>query len=277
VTPLADEPATMGDEIPLVTWRGEAIDCARCPHAAERDGGLCEPGRSCVQDRYARRIDRFFRLHPERANEHLDHPYFEVRAIAARHADLFHLMRLVGDVDETVRHSVAMRLPQKQLLAMAGDPHREVRIRVAWRLDPPMLGCLQRDTDYHVRSIVARRLPLALLGTLARDPDEAVRAEVAKRLEMPALWGLLDDDSPTVRRILAERLPAPLLDRLARDADIRVRWAVTQRADRRLLTQMLADTDPEIRREADARLATMPVAVAAHAAAPTRPEGSIHG
>lgn len=265
----AEDRSAAGGDIPAVTWRGEAIDCGRCPHGRTlRAGGGCEPGRSCVQDRYARRIDRFFRVHPGLANDHLDHPYFEVRAIAARHADLFHLKRLVDDEDETVRHSVAMRLPQKQLLAMAADPHREVRIRVAWRLEPHLLGRLQRDPDYHVRSIVARRLPAALLGALVHDPDDAVRAEVAQRLEMPALWALVDDPSVRVRRVVVERLPVPLLGRFARDPDFGVRWAVTQRADARVLEQMLADADEEIRRAADARLrgATSP-----------EPEGALHG
>ena len=66
-------------------WQGGELDCAACPHASMRLEGGCEPGRICMQDAYARRIDRFFRTHPELANEHLGHPYFEVRAIAGWH------------------------------------------------------------------------------------------------------------------------------------------------------------------------------------------------
>ena len=68
-------------------------------------------GHACVMDRYAPRIDRFFAWNPQLANEHLEHPYFEVRAVAARHADVFRLVSMVRDPDETVRWSVAQRLP----------------------------------------------------------------------------------------------------------------------------------------------------------------------
>lgn len=50
-------------------WQGGELDCAACPHASMRLEGGCEPGRICMQDAYARRIDRFFRTHPELANE----------------------------------------------------------------------------------------------------------------------------------------------------------------------------------------------------------------
>ena len=72
-------------DIPVRDWEGRPLDCAACAHATLHAAGGCEPGRSCMQDAYARRIDRFFREHRELAAQHLDHPYFEVRAIAARH------------------------------------------------------------------------------------------------------------------------------------------------------------------------------------------------
>jgi hypothetical protein len=144
-----------------------------------------------VQDAYARRIDRFFRSHPELANLHLAHGYFEVRAIAARYADVFRLPALMDDPDETVRLQLALRLPQRQLMRMRGDPHREVRIRVAQCLDVEQLASMRDDEDYHVRATVARRLPEALLPTLAADPDLMVRREVARRVPMPALWRMV--------------------------------------------------------------------------------------
>ena len=118
---------SLGNDIPCMDWQGvpiTAATCATCPHAAlQREGG-CTPGRSCMQDVYARRIDRFFRTHRALANDHLAHPYFEVRAIAARHADLFRLPPLMQDPDETVRLQVALRVPQRLLLVMRADPHR---------------------------------------------------------------------------------------------------------------------------------------------------------
>ena len=77
--------APAGD-IEAVHWQGGPLDCSACCYVALRElpGELgCEPGHACMQDVYARRIDRFFRWHPELSDDQLTHPYFEVRAIAA--------------------------------------------------------------------------------------------------------------------------------------------------------------------------------------------------
>ena len=47
----------------------------------------------------------------------------------------FRLLSLIEDEDETVRLSVAVRLPLNQAVRLRRDPHREVRIRVAMRLE----------------------------------------------------------------------------------------------------------------------------------------------
>ena len=196
---------TPDNDMPPQDWQGRPLEndaCAACPHAALHADGGCQRGRSCMQDVYARRIERFFRSHPSLAREHLAHPYFEVRAIAVRHADLFHLAPLLADPDETVRMQLALRLPQRQLLRLRDDPHREVRIRVAHRLELAELSAMLRDPDYQVRSIVAQRLPEALLPQLMHDSDLQVRLVVAGRLAMPALWRLLDDRAAEVRRCL---------------------------------------------------------------------------
>jgi hypothetical protein len=241
------------NDIPARDWQGGALDCQACTHVALRAGGGCEPGRACMQDAYARRIDRFFRSHPSLANQHLGHGYFEVRAIAARHADLFRLPALMDDADETVRLQLALRLPQRQLMLMRGDPHREVRIRVAQRLAVDHLGSMLNDDDYHVRATVARRLPLALLPLLIGDPDLMVRREVAQRVAMPALWRLVEDREPDVRRIVAERLPAPLLDVFIADPDLLVRWEAAGRAVGATLARFAADAEADIRERALAR------------------------
>jgi len=184
------------DDISAQHWQGGPIDCSVCQYAkllALGEGLGCEPGYACMQDVYARRIDRFFRWHPTLSDQQLSHPYFEVRAIAARRASVFRLGALIHDPDETVRLQVAMRLPQSQLARLVNDPHREVRIRVAQRLAPADLAALRHDPDYGVRELVAQRLPLALLSVMAFDPDRAVRMHVAQRLEMPALMGMADD------------------------------------------------------------------------------------
>jgi hypothetical protein len=245
------------DDIPASHWQGGEIDCAACPYTAllQRPARLgCVPGHACMQDVYARRVDRFFRWHPELSDEQLAHPYFEVRAIAARYGSVFRLTALMNDPDETVRLQVALRLPMAQLLKMVTDPHREVRIRVAFRLAPMDLALMRHDADYGVRELVAQRLPLPLLPTMATDPDRAVRMRVAKRLEMPALLRMADDVEPEVRCIVAERLPTGLLMRLGKDSDWRVRFEVAQRADRSTLHSMRSDAEADIRQTVQERL-----------------------
>ncbi len=246
------------DEEPeTVTWKGEAIDCAQCAHAPKRDQSPCQLGHACVQDRYARRVDRFFRWHPDTADAWLGHPYFEVRAIAARHANIFRLPDLMNDPDETVRSSVALRVPQKLLVRMAHDAHREVRIRVAQRLVPQLLLELWQDEDYGVRLWVARRLPIRWLARLARDPDGQVRQEVARRLEPASLGQLASDESLVVRRTVAERAEIPLLDRLAKDGAWEVRWEVAHRAGEALAEKLTEDEEEEVRMAARQRLVAL--------------------
>ncbi|MBS0354775.1 MAG: LRV FeS4 cluster domain-containing protein, partial [Proteobacteria bacterium] len=51
---------TTDDAIPVLGWQGEALDCSACAHTDLYAEAGCEPGRACVEDRYAKRIDRFF-------------------------------------------------------------------------------------------------------------------------------------------------------------------------------------------------------------------------
>jgi len=252
--------AAESNDIPPIDWHGAPITdqtCANCEHAVLRSRSACEPGRSCMRDVYARRIDRFFRSHPQLANAHLADAYFELRAIAARYADVFRLAALMDDPDETVRLQVALRVPQRLLLRLRDDPHREVRIRVAQRIDAAELASLARDADYQVRAIVARRAPEGLLTLLMHDADLQVRQEVARRIPMPALWRMASDTAPEVRRIVAERLPVSLLDTLVADADWTVRWEAAGRAHGAALERLLNDAEPEVRERARERLDAM--------------------
>lgn len=250
--------APAGD-IVAMDWHGQALtesSCASCQYASLKASGGCELGHACMQDGYARRIDRFFRWHPELAKDNLKHPYFEVRAIAARYTEVFHLPGMIGDPDETVRLQLALRLPQRSLQKLARDAHREVRIRVAQRLDTDKLPAMVHDEDYGVRQWVARRLPVALLPVLVSDPESVVRQEVAQRIEMPALLRMVHDEAAEVRRVVAQRLPGGLLDRLAFDEDLIVRWEVAQRASTDLLQRMQHDEDSEVRAAVMQRLNT---------------------
>jgi hypothetical protein len=215
--PIAGRLRPPAGDIPSQHWQGGPVNCGVCCYADLRalpgEQG-CEPGHACMQDVYARRIDRFFRWHPTLGDEQLTHAYFEVRAIAARHASVFRLPTLIDDPDETVRLQIALRLPLAQLLRLAKDPHREVRIRVAQRLAPSALAALRDDPDYGVRELVALRLPLAILPTMATDADRAVRLRVAPRRAMPALLRMADDRAAEVRQNVRERLARDVVTRI---------------------------------------------------------------
>ncbi len=237
---------------PAVDWEGKALSCSDCPAASR--GVQCRLGHACAQDRYAPRIERFFRTNPGEADAWLSHPYFEVRAVAARHATVFRLTALTRDPDETVRTSVAARVPQSVLRQLIGDPEREVRIRVAQRLAPPTLVALAGDKDYYVRVLVARRLPLPLLGRLAYDADRQVRLEVATRLAPSALAFMKDDPEPMIRRLVAQRAIMPLLSELARDEDWCVRYEVATRAPESVALHLSQDPVSDVRAAAFERL-----------------------
>lgn len=152
-------------------WQGNDIDCASCPHRDLLAAGRCESKKACVKDRYARRLERFFQQNRALADQYLDHPYFETRAVAAGYATVFLLPKLLGDPDETVRWSAARRLPKRYLLPLRNDPHREVRIRIASVLSDDDLRPMASDADYYVRQIVAKRASPGLLPLLVLDPD----------------------------------------------------------------------------------------------------------
>src|SRR5512143_3963815 len=148
----------MSDPVETVDWQGQQVECEQCAHTDLLGRGQCKPRHACVHDRYAKRIDRFFGTNPGLALDYMTHPYFEVRAVAAKYVDIFHLSRMRNDPDETVRSMVALRLPQGQLHTMSNDPDREVRIRVAYRMPQHELSRMMHDTDYYVRTIVAKRI-----------------------------------------------------------------------------------------------------------------------
>ncbi|MFT4278443.1 MAG: 4Fe4S-binding leucine-rich repeat protein [Rhodopseudomonas sp.] len=225
-------------------WQGNEVDCASCPHHELLSAGLCELKRACVQDRYARRLERFFQQNRALADSYLDHPYFETRAVAAGYATVFLLPRLLQDPDETVRWSAARRLPKRYLLGLRSDPHREVRIRVASVLSDDELRPMASDEDYYVRQIVARRASPGLLPLLVLDPDPGVRREVARRIGPEWLAQIAMDKDGEVRLEAARRMTPGRLLAMLGDADWRVRYEVASRVDAYELAPLLDDPDP---------------------------------
>lgn len=244
----------MTDIDEALDWRGNEVRCEACVHRELLADGRCRLKHACLHDRYARRIDRFFDWNPGLANDYLAHPHFEVRAIAAKSADVFRLPRLLDDPDETVRWNAVQRLPQIYLRRLSADPHREVRIRVASGLDDADLVPMMEDPDYYVRLIVARRIAPDMLPLMMRDPEVEVRRVVVGRIGADWLMPMAADIDAAVRLGAAQRLSPHQLIWLQQDPDWRVRHEVASRIEIPLLAGMRDDPDPFVRDVARRRL-----------------------
>lgn len=234
-------------------WQGGALDCAACASRDRLSLGQCGKGWSCVNDRYAKRIERFFVLNPDLADTGLDHPYFETRMNAARVASVFRLPRLLDDPDPGVRAMALLRLPRPYAERAIHDPDRRVRIAVVNRVAPKYLLPLSTDPDNYVRSIVARRAPDGVLPSMLNDSDPEIRRIVARRIDPDYLDRFRNDPDPLVRREAARRRPALFVG----DEDIRVRHAVAETGTASDAAELLDDEEDIIRDTARARLAEL--------------------
>jgi CheY-like chemotaxis protein len=230
-----------------VDWQGNEVDCEACIHRSLAAEGRCALKHACVQDRYARRIARFFAWNGALANDYLAHPYFEVRALAAKSADVFHLPPLLADPDETVRWSAVQRLPRRYLLLLRNDPHREVRIRIASLLEGMDLGPMIRDPDYCVRIQAARRVLPEMLPAMMADEEAEVRRVVASRIEGDGLYHMAADADAEVRLAAVRRLESGELNGFRHDPDWRVRYEAARRVPARSLFDMRDDPDEMVR------------------------------
>ncbi|MGO9486375.1 MAG: 4Fe4S-binding leucine-rich repeat protein [Rhodomicrobium sp.] len=244
-----------GDIDEAIDWQGREIECEACPHRGLLAGGLCALKHSCVQDRYARRVDRFFARNRGLANDYLTHPYFEVRAIAAKFADVFLLPPLLGDADEAVRWNAVLRLPRRYLLLLRNDPHREVRIRAASLLEGAELSPMMRDEDYCVRIVAARRISPEMLPAMMADEEAEVRRVVASRIQGDGLHQMAADMDAEVRLAAVRRLEDGELRGFRRDPDWRVRYEAARRMPAAALFDMQDDPDDMVRDFVLARLA----------------------
>jgi len=235
-------------------WQGREVCCTGCVHRELTREDRCRQKHVCVQDRSPSRIEEFFKKNPGLANDFLSHPYFAVRAAAAKYADVFRLTALLNDDDESVRWNVALRLPRRFLLRLRDDPHREVRIRIASHLEGKELMPMMSDPDYFVRQVVAQRIDISQLKHMIDDPDPEVRRVVAQRISGEWLLELVDDSDPSVCLAVAERLtPAQLLP-LRFHPDIRVRYEAAGRVPVSALDAMRKDADSLVRERVRERL-----------------------
>ncbi|WFU80404.1 4Fe4S-binding leucine-rich repeat protein [Bradyrhizobium sp. CIAT3101] len=244
-----------GDIDEARNWQDDPIDCTRCAHVDLKTSGRCQPKQACINDRHAQRIDRFFDSNPELADSYLAHPYFEVRAIAAKFASLFLLPPLLADEDGTVRSSAVRRLPGRDVLHLQNDPCDEVRMRVATRLEGDELLLMAPDKYYYVRLVVARRIAPSLLGGLIHDEEAEVRRVVARRIPEDWLLRMVDDRDASVRLTIAQRLSPQLLSLLRHDQDWRIRHEVASRIAPSELIGLIDDPYSLVRDVARSRLA----------------------
>src|ERR1017187_4109241 len=235
-------------------WQGQKLCCDGCVHRELIREDRCRKTHVCVQDRSPSRIEQFFKSNPELANEFLAHPYFEVRAAAAKFADVFRLTALLDDADESVRWNAALRLPHRFLLRLRDDPHREVRIRIASHLEGEELMPMMSDPDYFVRQIVAQRIGVPQLKHMIDDPDPEVRRVVAQRISPEWLLQLVDDPDASVCLAVAGRLTPTQLLPLRFHPDIRVRYEAAGRVPVSALDVMRKDADPLVRERVEERL-----------------------
>lgn len=236
-----------------VDWQGQALDCADCRFQARLEPGRCGLGWSCAHDRYAKRIERFFLLNRDLADECLTHPYFETRANAARVASVFRLPRLLDDEDAGVRAMAILRLPHTHAKRNVDDPDRRVRIAVAHRLGADGLVAMTGDADSYVRSIVARRADPGLLPVMIPDADPEIRRIVVRRISEAWLDRFRADPDPLVRREAALRRPGLFTG----DEDMRVRHAVAETGAAEDLAALLDDPEDIIRETAAERLSEL--------------------
>lgn len=234
-------------------WQGREVCCNGCVHRELIREDRCRQKHVCVHDRSPQRIEQFFKSNPELANESLTHPYFEVRAAAAKYADVFYLTALLNDEDETVRWNAALRLPRRFLLRLRNDPHREVRIRIASHLEGEELMPMMSDPDYFVRQVVAQRIVAQQLKHMIDDPDPEVRRVVAQRISAEWLPDLVDDPDASVCLAVAERLTPTQLLPLRFHSDIRVRYEAAGRVPLSALEVMRKDADPLVRERVEER------------------------
>ncbi|MBD3814093.1 MAG: hypothetical protein IE917_18080 [Betaproteobacteria bacterium] len=148
------------DAPPAIDWLGNPVSCRDCPHEENRVSGLCDLGRACVRDLRSRRIDRFFSINPGLADSYLDHPFFEVRSIAARYASPFRLLPLLSDIEPDVR-AMAVFIVRAATGEEGAAAHIDVEVGVRQvdpAVDDPGSGEIARPAAVHTRDTPRGRL-----------------------------------------------------------------------------------------------------------------------
>ena len=111
-------------------WLGSRSPAPTAP-TRRRAAGRCDFGRACVEDRRARRIDRFFAANPALAERLSGAPVFRGAGAGGRYCNVFRCRACWTIRNRTCAPSAAFRLPLAARSPMKSDPDRKVRVAVA--------------------------------------------------------------------------------------------------------------------------------------------------
>ncbi|XSC42254.1 4Fe4S-binding leucine-rich repeat protein [Bradyrhizobium sp. RDT10] len=236
-------------------WEGNRLDRTSCEHLALSETGGCRLKHACVNDRCPRGIERFFEWNPDLADRYLCHPHFEVRAIAAKFANVLLLPPLIDDPNEKVQWNAMLRLPRRYALQLRKHPHPELRKRVASLFDGEKLLPMASDEYYYVRLVVASRIEPMLLPRMVDDEEAEVRRVVARRIPNEWLLRMIDDREAPVRLEIARRLSVQLVPLLRHDPDWRIRYEVASRAPVTEILSLVDEPYSLVREVASSRIA----------------------
>lgn len=239
-----------------IDWQAALTQAGDCPRHVILDDGPPNGQDEAFLAFLRNEIGTFLSDHLALADQCVDHPCTEIRAIAAGYVNIFKLSALLEDPDPIVRMVASRRLPHAWMCRSrsnaprdAGSPTDRFQIR-------RLLAMLMNE-DVEIRRAVVSSLPQEMLPLAAHDGDAAIRREVACRIAPDYLANMIDDFDPSVRLEIVGRLPATQLPLMARDGDARVRFAVAERIDESELTPFLDDPESAIRELAGDRLAAI--------------------
>ncbi|TYL70265.1 4Fe4S-binding leucine-rich repeat protein [Bradyrhizobium cytisi] len=236
-------------------WEGNRLDCETCVHLALSETGGCRLKHACVNDRCPPSIERFFEWNPDLADGYLSHPHFEVRAIAAKSANVFLLPPLIYDPNEKVQWNAILRLPKRYALQLRKHPNPELRKQLATLFDGEELLPMASDEYYYVRLVVASRIEPLLLPRMVDDEEAEVRRVVARRIPDECLLRMINDRDASVRLEIARRLSVQLVSLLQHDPDWRIRHEVASRAPVTQIFSLVHDPHSLVREVVSSRIA----------------------
>ncbi|MBC7103313.1 MAG: hypothetical protein H5U13_08855 [Parvibaculum sp.] len=237
-----------------IDWQAALTQAGDCPRHVILDDGPSNGQDEAFLAFLRNEIGTFLGDHLALADQCVDHPCAEIRAIAADYVNIFKLSALLEDPDPIVRMVASRRLPDAWMCRSRGNVPLDTASS-ADRVQIRRLLAMLMNEDIEIRRAVVSCLPQEILPLAAHDGDAVIRHEVVRRIAPDYLANMIDDFDPSVRLEVVGRLPATQLPLMARDGDSRVRFAVAERISESELAPFLDDPESAIRELAGSRLA----------------------